>query len=307
MYSYQPHTSHGMWAWVQSGVWWLGPDFIMGLGWISLRSARPTALVITVAAHSPSGYGPPISAPRVQHVVSILYEGLDMRKIAECLKEEGVRKWAEEKLNEAKELIKLGPVVFGEDHVSPVARAIIWDLMDTGQVKRFFTEQPNFKLEHGLTMEQALQTLATPKVGEDGSIKYAIEGQTEATMSEDVESRYMAMELINKSGGREEVAITYGDLMQHAVRHGILVYCYDVKVDPVRGEGGFRRPKKLNDEDMLRIRNEHMTMRYLTTDHRSFPGTVLLGGSDHFNHKLSKQKHLLELMGIDKAQYIECN
>ena len=179
--------------------------------------------------------------------------------------------------------------------------------MDTGLVKRFFTEQPDFPLENGQTMEQALQTLATPTVGDGGSIRYAVEGQTEGSMSGAIESKYRWLENNNKLNGRVEPAITYRDLMQHAVRHGIVVYCYDVKVDPVRGEGGRRRPEKLSDEQTLAIRNEYMAKRYLNTPEKSFPGTLLLGGSDHFNYAKSKGPHLLDLTKLDSSRYIECD
>lgn len=227
-----------------------------------------------------------------------------MGKIADCIKDELLRVEAKEKLAKAKLLLSQGVVVFGESHTEPVARAIVWDLISAGLVERMFTEQPNGMLQNGLTMEQNLQTLATPTV--DGtSVKYAIEGQGEGSMSAAVEFAYAMLELQNKESGRPVPVITYCDLMQHAVRHGTLVYCYDVRVDPKR-DGGRRRYPPLSDEQVLKVRNEHMTNRYLTTEMKSLAGTVLLGGSDHFNYAKSKQPNMLDLTKIDKSKYIEC-
>ncbi len=227
-----------------------------------------------------------------------------MGKITDCIKDELLRVKAEEKLAAAKVLLSQGVVVFGESHVEPVARAIVWDLIAAGLVERMFTEQPNSTLGNGQTMEQNLQTLATPTV--DGTaVKYAIEGQSEGTMSAAVEFAYAMLERQNELNGRPVPVITYRDLMQHAVRHGVLVFCYDVSVDPTRDRGRKRYPP-LSDEAVLKVRNEHMTNRYLTTDMKSFAGTVLLGGSDHFDYAKSKQANMLDLMKIDKSKYIEC-
>jgi hypothetical protein len=214
-----------------------------------------------------------------------------MGKIAECV-EPGQQSWALGMFEQALTLIHNGPVVFGESHTSPVARAIIWDLIDTGLVKTFFTEQANPKDPYSQgaarrTLQEMLQPLAV------GS-KYGIELGTEDEKWKAINEIYRREEFMNREKGRGQVAIPYKDLMQHAVRHGILVYCYDLDL----------RTKKYSDEQKIKERNEQMASTYLNTATKSFPGTLLLGGSWHFD--AHSNPTLLELMGLDKAKYFEC-
>lgn len=227
-----------------------------------------------------------------------------MRKIAECVPEGSTRNRAIELFTRAKELVKLGPLAFGEDHNSPVARAIIWDLMDIDLIRMLFTEQPNPKLgAEEISLEERFQTLARPDL-KDGQISFR-GGGTESSLSGPIEGYYERAERLNETeGGRSKPVIPYMDLMQHAVQRGVLVYCYDIKVNAQRDSEGYRRPKALEKAKVVNLRDDHMAMRYLATPNVTQGGTVLLGGSDHFDD--SYPPSLLKRMGIPKEQYLHC-
>lgn len=211
-----------------------------------------------------------------------------MGKIEEHISDAGVRAEAQEHLTRAKERLAAGPVAFGENHNSVVARAIIWDLMSGGRVKRFFTEQQDYRLR-GRTLEESLQALANPDIDEKGGISFAC-GGSEAEVSGDIEFLYRGLEALNQSTGRGKQAIPYVDLMRHAVQRAVTVYCYDAEV---------KAGTPL--EDAMKFRNEHMTQRYLTTANHTEPGTILLGGSHHFDEH--SEPSLLTTMGIPEESY----
>ncbi|WP_282609377.1 hypothetical protein [Pelagibius sp. Alg239-R121] len=226
-----------------------------------------------------------------------------MGKIEQHILDDSARKKALGQFSSAKILINYSPVAFGESHASVIARAIVWDLMDTGCVKRLFTEQANSQLGER-TLEDRLQTLAKPKISEEGNISYT-GGGTESELSDPIEELYLAREALNEISGREKPDITYMSLMQHAVHCGVSVYCYDVKISKDRLPGGRRRYPRLTDSEVLAMRNEHMTTKYLNTPNRTEAGTVLLGGSDHFDEH--SRPTLLETMKIPEMSYIRCD
>lgn len=212
-----------------------------------------------------------------------------MGKIEQHISDAGVLAAAQEHLARAKELIAAGPIAFGENHNSVVARAIIWDLMAGGRVKRFFTEQPNEKMFEQ-TLEGNLQALANPVFGEDGAFVGFPGGASEAELSEPIEKLYGLLERLNQIQGRRENPIPYVNLMRRAVQCSVTVYCYDIRVK-----------NGTPHDDAMKFRNEHMTQRYLTAANHTEPGTVLLGGSHHFDEH--SEPNLLTTMGIPVESY----
>lgn len=206
---------------------------------------------------------------------------------------------AEEMYDRALAALARGPVAFGENHTIGVCRCVIWDLIRAGRVLRLFLELQDDQTETNTAYLQHLVRQSSYHPGDAG-----LRGIVDKLNGKEVGSS-----LIRQASN----PVPMGDLVAAAVDNGVRVYFYDkptAATAPDASSVAQRRAQRKRDQaavsdEGIGDRNLHSASVFQRApDHRA-PGSVLLGGSLHFNAGRVQDRSLLRLLSIGDEQYFQ--